>query len=366
MNNGKQNILLNPGPVNMSDRVKRRMTEEDFCHRETEFSDLIKDINSKLPSVYDDMDDYESVILSCSGTGAVEGMLTSFIHDEKSLLITNGVYGERMEKILKIQNKNLDVIHFDWLNPIDVQLIVDRIDADKSIENMILVHHETTTGRLNQLREIGQICRDNDIGLYLDGVSSFGAEDIRAHEINLKAVAASANKCLHGAPGLAFVLAHKDQWEKTAKKSYGVYFDLHQYYGMQKRDGFSPYTQATHLVSAFHEALLEFTEMGGWKARNALFQDRAEQIHDCLKSLDISTLIPKEDYSSVLRSYQLRDGIEYEDLHAYMKNNGFVIYQGQGIFKKNIFRISTMGHMEQSDITILCDLFEDFFSSHGQ
>ena len=71
-----------------------------------------------------------------------------------------------MEKILKIQNKNLDVIHFDWLNPIDVQLIVDRIDADKSIENMILVHHETTTGRLNQLREIGQICRDNDIGLY--------------------------------------------------------------------------------------------------------------------------------------------------------------------------------------------------------
>ena len=32
-----------------------------------------------------------------------------------------------------------------------------------------------------------------------------------------------------------------------------------------------------------HEALLEFTEMGGWKARNALFQDRAEQIHDCFE-----------------------------------------------------------------------------------
>ena len=49
-----------------------------------------------------------------------------------------------------------------------------------------------------------------------------------------------------------------------------------------------------------------------------------------------------------------------------MKNNGFVIYQGQGSFKKNIFRISTMGHMEQSDITMLCDLFEEFFGSHGQ
>ena len=115
---------------------------------------------------------------------------------------------------------------------------------------MILVHHETTTGRLNQLREIGQICRDNDIGLYLDGVSSFGAEDIRAHEINLKAVAASANNVYTVHLGLHLFLHTKDQWEKTADKSYGVYFDLHQYYGMQKRDGFSPYTQATHLVSA--------------------------------------------------------------------------------------------------------------------
>ena len=97
MNNIKQNILLNPGPVNMSDRVKNRMIREDFCHREKEFSALVKDVNSQIVKIYDDMKDYESVIISSSGTGAVEGMLTSFIHDEKSLIISNGVYGERME-----------------------------------------------------------------------------------------------------------------------------------------------------------------------------------------------------------------------------------------------------------------------------
>ncbi len=365
MNNQKQNILLNPGPVNMSDRVKARMINEDFCHREKEFSNLIREVNSQLTSIYDDMEDYESVILTSSGTGAVEGMLTSFINDEKSLVISNGVYGERMEKILSIQKKAYQTIQFNWLDAIDLQLIKDCVNADRSIRNLILVHHETTTGRLNQLREIGQLCKDYDLSLYLDGVSSFGAEEIRANEINLKAIAASANKCLHGAPGIAFVIAHKDQWEKIPEAPSGVYFDLHQYYGTQKADGFSPFTQGTHLVAALHEAILEFREMGGWQARNNLFHQRAEQIYGCLHQLDVSTLIPKEDYSSVLRSYQLPEGIGYQDLHAYMKNNGFVIYQGQGNFKENIFRISTMGHIEESNIILLCDLFRQFFKNHG-
>lgn len=365
MINQKQNILLNPGPVNMSDRVKRRMINEDFCHRENEFSSLIQEVNSQLASIYDDMEDYESVILTSSGTGAVEGMLTSFMHDEKSLVISNGVYGERMEKILRVQGKAYQTIQFNWLDTIDVQSIADCVDADRSIKNLIMVHHETTTGRLNQLRKIGQLCKDYGLNLYLDGVSSFGAEEIMANEINLKAVAASANKCLHGAPGLAFVIAHKDQWEKAPREPSGVYFDLHQYYGMQKTDGFSPFTQGTHLVAALHEAILEFREMGGWQARNTLFQQRAEQIYVCLHQLGIETLIPNEDYSSVLRSYQLPQGIGYQDLHAYMKSNGFVIYQGQGSFKQNIFRISTMGHIEESDITLLCDLFENFFKNHG-
>ena len=74
------------------------------------------------------------------------------------------------------------------------------------------------------MKEVGQLCKDYDLGLFLDGVSSFGAEEIAANEINLKAVSASANKCLHGAPGLAFVVAHKDQWERVPEKTSGVYF----------------------------------------------------------------------------------------------------------------------------------------------
>ena len=359
------NVLLNPGPVNMSSSVKNRMISEDFCHREDEFAYLVKDVNLKLKQIYPNMEDYESVLLTSSGTGAVEAMLTSFIGDEKSLILANGVYGERMETILANQGKDFHTLNFGWLGSINEKVVEDYLIDHKEIRNLIMVHHETTTGRLNHLSGIGKLCKDYDINMYLDGVSSFGAEEILANQINLKAVASSANKCLHAAPGISFVLAHRDQWEKKQNKPLGVYFDLYQYYKMQRDNGFSPFTQATHLVAAFHEAIIEFINEGGWANRNKLFTNRAELIYDSLQKSGIESLIPLSEFSSVLRSYKLPKNIQYDDLHRFMKANGFIIYQGQGSFEGEIFRISTMGDIEESEILILCSLFEDFFLNYG-
>lgn len=41
-------VLLNPGPVNVSERVRRALLQPDICHRESEFSELLTDIRQKL------------------------------------------------------------------------------------------------------------------------------------------------------------------------------------------------------------------------------------------------------------------------------------------------------------------------------
>lgn len=43
-----RNILLNPGPVNVSDRVRRALLGPDLCHREPEFFDLQDAIRDRL------------------------------------------------------------------------------------------------------------------------------------------------------------------------------------------------------------------------------------------------------------------------------------------------------------------------------
>src|ERR1700690_1746028 len=45
--------LLNPGPVTLTERVRRSLLQPDLCHRESEFFDLQDEIRTRLLSVHD-------------------------------------------------------------------------------------------------------------------------------------------------------------------------------------------------------------------------------------------------------------------------------------------------------------------------
>ena len=135
-----------------------------------------------------------------------------------------------------------------------------------AITHLAIVHHETTTGRLNDIAAVGKLCKTRGVTLLLDAVSSFGAEQIDAMGWNLGALAATANKCLHGAPGLSFVLARNELWAGPAQQAGSVYLDLRAYHAAQHRDGYSPFTLPVQLAFALHEALLEHAEQGGAEA----------------------------------------------------------------------------------------------------
>ncbi|MBD0303639.1 MAG: 2-aminoethylphosphonate aminotransferase, partial [Tolypothrix sp. T3-bin4] len=101
-------ILLNPGPVNLSDRVRNALLRPDLCHREVEFFQLQSRIREQLLQVYQlESDRFAAVLLTGSGTAAIEAMVTSLVpQDGKLLVIENGVYGERIAKIAKIYRIN--------------------------------------------------------------------------------------------------------------------------------------------------------------------------------------------------------------------------------------------------------------------
>ena len=113
-----QHILLNPGPVNVSPRVQHALLRGDLCHREEEFSDLLVAIRTKLleafaPPNHTDHTDYTSVVMSGSGTSAVEAMVSSALPaDKKLLVINNGVYGERMLRMHRLQDQWLPDSHY--------------------------------------------------------------------------------------------------------------------------------------------------------------------------------------------------------------------------------------------------------------
>jgi len=359
----KRTILLNPGPVTLTDRVRQAMICDDWCHREPEFAGLTRRINTELVRIYPGMErDYSAVMLTCSGTGAVEAMLASFAPDAgRTLVLANGVYGERMAAILGAHRKPFYLSQGEWTAPLDVAAVARLLDEQPGITHVATVHHETTTGRLNDLAAIGALCKARGLPLLLDGVSSFGAEAIDAGAWNLAAVAATANKCLHGAPGVSFVIARNALFTEAKTDAGSVYLDLHAYYSGQHGEGYSPFTPAVPAAFALHEALAELHEEGGWVDRQRIYRQRAARIEQELTSLNIYMLLNKNDYSCVLHSYLLPDGCTYRQAHDVLRQAGFVIYAGQGPFATRIFRVANMGAINEQDLDALAGAFADLF-----
>lgn len=344
-------ILLNPGPVTLSDRVRQALLQPDLCHREIEFSRLQSDIRNQLLQVYNlPAKLWAAILLTGSGTAAVEAMLTSLVtRNGRLLVIENGVYGERMTKIAQIHGIQYSIIHSPWGEEIDFNLLAEFIDQHLEITHVAVVHHETTTGRLNNLAKLAKVCRDRKIKILVDAVSSFGAEEIKFEEWGITACAATANKCLHGVTGAAFVVCKRNVIPSVDIAPRTLYLDLGTYCRQQDEGG-TPFTQSPQVFYALAAALQELEDFGGWQARHRYYSQLANLVRDGLVGMGISPLLERDCSSVVLNAYYLPQGRDYNTLHDYLKSQGYVIYAGQGNFAKSIFRVSTMGEISSDDM----------------
>ena len=353
-------ILLNPGPVNLSERVRQALLQPDLCHREIEFSRLQDAIRAKLLEVYGlDPATWAAVLLTGSGTAALEAMVCSMMPAAARILILeNGVYGERLRQIAGIHNISYQTLHHPWTGAID-SAALERVLAH-DISHVAVVHHETTTGRLNDIDAIAGICRKRNLPMLLDGVSSFGAEQIRFEDWNIAACAATANKCLHGVPGVSFVILKRALLPaNTSQRS--LYLDLPAYLQQQDSGG-TPFTQSVQGFYALNEALNEHREEGGWQARRAIYRERMALVATGLLQLGIKPLLPEGSSSCVLNAFHIPDGQNYQTVHDRLKEQGFIIYAGQGDFARSIFRISLMGAIARADIERLLAAFATLLS----
>ncbi len=345
-------ILLNPGPVVLSERVRDAMLQPDLCHREKEFAELQNSIRHDLLNVYALPEDkWAAILMTGSGTAAMEAMMTSLVPDHgKVLIIENGVYGERLSKIAEIHQINHMRLHHEWGEAISLKLLEDELRYHDELSHVAVVHHETTTGRLNDLAGIAEVCARYNLPILLDGISSFGAEDIEFDDWNIAACAATANKCLHAVPGTSFVICNRDALnEMQATKPKTLYLDLSSYLKSQDANG-TPFTQSIQTFYALSEALKELQDQGGQKERQKNYWNKLNIVREGLNKLGINALMQAEDCSCVLNAFHLPNGIDYEALHDELKNNGFVIYAGQGDLSKTLFRISCMGEISDHDM----------------
>ena len=353
-------ILLNPGPVNVSDRVRQALLRPDICHRESECSELLNDIRQKLLKAFvpGEEDEYTAIILTGSGTAAVEAaLLSSMPLGKRAMIISNGMYGQRLSSMIKIHRLGVPDMKYDWGVGPDLEMVELALKQHPEVHTVAMVHHETTLGFINPAKELAEIVDRHNRVFMLDSVSGLGGEAVDIGGSKMYMVAGASQKCIQGFPGAAFVLVRKGFMErmmKYPKRSW--YLNLANYYEEQER-GTIPFTPAVQVYYAFREALDELLEEGV-ENRIKRFQGYASTIRTGMETMGIQAVLPPEVQGNTLTAFYLPDGVSYARLHDGLKEAGYVIYAGQGQVENKIFRVANIGALTNQNIEGFLSAFQ--------
>ncbi|MEU8356202.1 aminotransferase class V-fold PLP-dependent enzyme [Nonomuraea sp. NPDC048882] len=339
--------LLTPGPAGTSKRVRDALLRGDLCHREPEFAELLERIRVTLPRCLHLGGTHETVLVTGSGTAAMEmALIGSVRRGRAALVVNNGVYGERLAQIARVHGITCHEVRNAWTRPVDPGAVRAALAEHDDIDAVACVHHETTTGLINPIEEIGAATASAGQALFVvDAISGTAIEEPDLARVSADVICGTANKGLHGVPGVSFVLLGARAVERVGEvPSRSLYLDAATHLASQRRGevAFTPAVQACYALDA---AIAEYEEAGGFAARTRLYRERAALVRGQFDRLGLPILVGEPFRSNSVTMLRLPRGVLYRALHDELKRRGYVVYAGQGHLSGEYFRICTMGEI---------------------
>ena len=346
-------ILLTPGPLTTTRGVREALLK-DMCTWDDDYNSLTQEVRRELVKlVTDDIKNYTSVLLQGSGTYSVEGVISSSVgENDRLLIISNGAYGDRMVDIARANKINHIILRFKEDEVLNINKIEDTLKEHSDITHISMIHLETTTGILNNLDAVCDLANKYNKTMIVDAMSSMGAIPIDVKKLNIDFLISSANKCIQGVPGFGFIICNKESLIKCNGKARSLSLDIYdQWISMEKGNGKWRFTSPTHVVRAFHRALIELKEEGGVLERNKRYSENQKTLVEGLERIGIKALVDRENQSPVITTFLTPEDTDFSfnKLYLALKNEGFVIYPGK-LTEIETFRIGTIGDVYKNDI----------------
>lgn len=352
----RKQLLFTPGPLTTSKTVKEAMLQ-DVGSRDFSFINAVKEIRNGLLQLANvsKEEGYECVIMQGSGTFGIESVISSVVGNKDVLLIlANGTYGERIAKMSAIHQLNHHVVRFAENEIITAEATDNFLLAHPEITHVACIHSETTTGLMNPITEIGEVCKKHNKVFIVDAMSSFGGVEMDMKEMQIDFLVSSSNKCIEGVPGFAFSLCKKTVLEKAKEQARSLSLDLYEQWAGLEASGQFRFTPPTLSIMAFRQALRELEEEGGVKAREERYKTNKKLLDTGMANLGFKQYLRSEIQGHIITAFLYPEdpNFNFETFYKKLNDRGFVIYPGK-LGKTAAFRIGNIGQIFPDDVKAL-------------
>jgi aspartate aminotransferase-like enzyme len=340
-----------PGPTEVRTEVLSGMLRPMIPHRGAEFDAIFARLQSGLREIF--LTERPVFVSSSSATGLMEAAVRC-APSGAVLSLVNGAFSARFAEIAASCGHETDIVEAPWGSTVALDEVEGRLAA-KRYTALTVVHSETSTGALTDVRAVAEIAHRHGVLCLVDSVSGVGGAPLHADGWELDFVLTGSQKALALPPGLAFGVASPAYMARAASAATrGKYFDVVEFARYAERDE-TPNTPAISLLYALEVQLAYLAAEGlerRWKRHDAMARETWEWAgtFGARHGIELSILAPEGSRSPTVSAIVLPEQLRGPDVVAAVAERGFTIGAGYGKLKDRTIRI---GHMGDHDTTTL-------------
>lgn len=336
----KKTLLFTPGPTPVPKEVFAAMNQEMIHHRSEEFSKILSSARKGLSSLCGNP--HETVILTCSGTGAMEATVAALFKPQDEVgVVCGGKFGDRWKHIALAHDLRVKTITVEWGQKVEVQQVLGALSANT--KGVLIQGCETSTGVAHPIRELGQALQNKNLLFVVDGITSMGVHDFQMQRDHMDVYVGGSQKALMCPPGLGFVSLSEKASRALCTPKHGYYLNLKKEYENQIENKVA-FTPAISLIRGVEEALNMIFEEGVAEvfARHKLMQQMSRA---AFRALGFELFNLDTDAAWGLTTVKVPEGLDIKALLKKLKTHyGLWLAGGQDQLEGKIFRLSHMGH----------------------
>ena len=355
--------LFTPGPTMVPDDVLLEMAQPIQHHRTAFYRDLLKEVTEGLQYVFQTK--ATCLTVSGSGTSAMEGAIVACSPPgTKALIARGGKFGERWATVCETFGIDHTVYEVEWGHGAKADRIREQLDADAAIKTVIVVHSETSTAAVSEVREIAAITRERDVLLIVDGITAVGAIESKMDEWGVDITVTGSQKAMMLPPGLGFAAVNDRAWERIESWKPPLLYTAPAPYRKALATFDAPYTPAIPQVRGARVSLRRIRDEGiesVWKRTTALA--RATRAAAEPLGLKVFAADPVDSVTALTVPENIDEPTLLKRLRAEF---GLHLAGGQDRLKGRIIRLSHMGYIDALDTIGAIAGLEQVLKSMGQ
>ena len=340
-------LLFTPGPVAVSEEVLKAQTQEMITHRGKEFQELYKRIVEKIKNLCNAQ---KVLIITGSGTAAIEANFQNALGENKTaLVLSNGAFGDKLNSHSKLYYNTI-FERYNNAQGIDLAVAKEKIDlaSEKGAELFCMVHHETSPGILNKVREVCTYAKSKGMLTLVDGTSAFPAYELDHEKDGIDFYSWASQKALACPPGLAVVSLSVDAIEAIKKSPNRCnYLNLKEYIKKQDETFETPTTPAISLMWAMNKALDKLLQEGLENFINR-HREYADFVREEIKKMGFKLVVDERFASNTVIAFFTSKN---KELNSHLqKKYGVKLGGGHADWKENSLRFCVMGDLDLNKI----------------